>query len=289
MAMISGAGIAKAVANQLSSEEGRKNLTVIIVVSVSVPIVLISLFYYILTSPITLLKQYFSESRIEEIESLKEEYGFVDFLDDTSTYEDIEGEKIETLGGIAVVYYNQLDGRWKTSPLGQTGTIGKHGCAPTSMAMVISSLTGSEVDPIHMAAWTTSNDYFVEGTGSKHSLIPAAAEAFGLGVTSVNKSDISNIDKIVTALMSGKLVVARMGKGTFTTTGHFIVLRGMDADGKVLIADPASKKRTNMSWDFYTIWSEARGFSSSLGPFWIIQQADGTHRLPVTTDRERIK
>ena len=33
-----------------------------------------------------------------------------------------------------------------------------------------------------------------------------------------------------------------MGKGTFTSSGHFIVLRGITEQGNVLIADPKNKK-----------------------------------------------
>ena len=51
--------------------------------------------------------------------------------------------------------------------------------------------------------------------------------------------------KIVDALASGELVVAIMGPGHFTKSGHFIVLRGVTADGKILVADPASISRSN--------------------------------------------
>ncbi len=39
------------------------------------------------------------------------------------------------------------------------------------------------------------------------------------------------------ALESGKLVIAIMSAGHFTTTGHFIVLRGITEEGNVLVAD----------------------------------------------------
>ena len=39
-----------------------------------------------------------------------------------------------------------------------------------------------------------------------------------------------------------------MGPGTFTTGGHYIVLTGTRSDGKVSVADPASRKRTETKW-----------------------------------------
>jgi hypothetical protein len=48
------------------------------------------------------------------------------------------------------------------------------------------------------------------------------------------------IDIPVDSLSSGKLVVVIMGKGHFTSSGHFIVLCGVTSEGKILVADPAS-------------------------------------------------
>lgn len=48
-------------------------------------------------------------------------------------------------GETQVVYYNQLDERWKYSPYG-TDTIGGYACGPTAMAIVISSLTSETIE-----------------------------------------------------------------------------------------------------------------------------------------------
>ena len=79
----------------------------------------------------------------------------------------------------------------------------------------------------------------------------------------------SEPQRIVDALSEGKLVVAIMGKGHFTTSGHFIVLRGVQ-DGKILVADPASYKRSQKLWELSIILNEAGKRAGSGGPFWII-------------------
>ena len=167
-------------------------------------------------------------------------------------------------GETQVVYYNQLDERWADEPYGQD-KIGTHGCGPTSMSIVVSTLTGTNVDPVEMAQWSYENGYYCPGGGSYHSLIPKAAEHRGLSVD-------MNLDgeNVADALAEGKLVVAIMSKGHFTKSGHFIVLRGITADGKVLVADPASLKRSNQEWDLSLILEEARKRVGAGGPFWAI-------------------
>lgn len=156
------------------------------------------------------------------------------------------------------------DGRWADEPYGQD-KIGTHGCGPTSMSIVVSTLTGTNVDPVEMAQWSYENGYYCPGGGSYHSLIPKAAEHWGLSV------DI-NLDgeDVADALAEGKLVVAIMSKGHSTKSGHFIVLWGITTDGKVLVADPASLKRSNQEWDLSLILEEARKRVGTGGPFWAI-------------------
>lgn len=168
-------------------------------------------------------------------------------------------------GATQVVYYNQLDKRYADKPYG-TDDIGTYGCGPTCMAMVVSSLTNDTVDPVEMARWAYENGYWCSKSGSYHSLIPGAAKVWGLPVQGCGKTDGQ---RIVDALSSGKLVVAIMLKGHFTSSGHFIVLRGVE-NGKILVADPASYTRSQQAWDLSIILNEASGRAGAGGPFWII-------------------
>lgn len=169
-------------------------------------------------------------------------------------------------GETQVVYYNQLDERWKYEAYG-TDTIGGYACGPTAMSIVVSSLTSETVDPPHMAEWAYENGYWCSGNGSYHTLIPGAAEAWGLTVEGCTASEPQ---RIIDALADGKLVVALMTKGHFTSSGHFIVLRGCTADGEILVADPSSYQRSEKSWDMSIILNEASKSAGAGGPFWII-------------------
>ena len=182
------------------------------------------------------------------------------------------GNSIPSLGNVTfsdgvtpVVYYNQLDERYASQPYG-TDNIGGYGCGPTAMAIVVSSLTDDMVDPIKMAHWSYENGYWCKSSGSYHALIPAAAEEWGLPVSGCTTSEPQ---RILDALAEGKLVVAIMSEGHFTSSGHFIVLRGVK-DGQIMVADPASYKRSEQLWDLSIILNEASRRAAAGGPFWII-------------------
>lgn len=136
-----------------------------------------------------------------------------------------------------------------------------------AMAIVVSSLTDQTVDPPTMAEWAYQNGYWCSGNGSYHSLIPGAAEGFGLQWESISTDDPQ---AVVDTLASGKLIVALMSKGHFTSSGHFMVLRGVTSEGKILVADPASKKRSEQEWDISIILDEARKGAAAGGPLWAI-------------------
>lgn len=89
----------------------------------------------------------------------------------------------------------------------------------------------TSVPPGTKTAWQNTSRSSAGTPGS--SLIPNGGEHYGLTVTKIGKDS----KKLVEALESGKLVIAIMSAGHFTTTGHFIVLRGITEEGNVLVAD----------------------------------------------------
>lgn len=171
---------------------------------------------------------------------------------------------------IDLVYYSQNDARWKTEIYGGDNIIGVFGCGPTTLAMVVSSLTENQVTPETTAKWAVDNGHFCNNSGSYHSIIPKGAQNYGLASKSL-KSPTK--ETIVQELTNGKLVVVLMDRGLFTSQGHFIILRGVTAKGKILIADSQSPENSNQPWDIQTILDEAKYSASSGGPFWSIGKA----------------
>ena len=165
-----------------------------------------------------------------------------------------------------VVYYNQFDERWANLPYGRTGIISRSACGPSALAIVVSSLTSNQVTPPEVANWAAANGYYSEGSGSYRTLITEGGAHYGLTVEGIGH----DAEKLVEALSSGKLVIAIMGPGHFTNYGHFIVLRGITTDGKVLVADSGSYTRSNQQWDLRLILNEAGRSTYAGGPFWIM-------------------
>ena len=96
-----------------------------------------------------------------------------------TSYELRGGQEILTGGSVPLVYYNQGEEPWREMPFGPD-EIGGYGCGPTSMAMVVSTLTDQIVDPGQMARWAYENGYCAPGSGSYHSIVEGTAKAYGL-------------------------------------------------------------------------------------------------------------
>ena len=179
-----------------------------------------------------------------------------------------DGGEYLTGGSHELVYYDQANDAWWGKPYG-TDNIGSYGCGPTAMAMVVSTLTDTVMDPVEMAQYCVDHGYWAKGQGSYWSIVPGITEDFGLTCTSLLPEETDR-ERIINSLATGHLLVALMGPGHFTNNGHFIVLRGLTLDGSVLVADSASPDRSLTPWDLDLILEELSPKRSSGGPLWAI-------------------
>lgn len=227
-----------------------KQAYVIVSAIVMVAFSIIASITYIIKNPLSILLQYGDESWISIITQFKSETAYLSRMYGFESVDDLE----IIPGEINVIYFNQGDEPWASHPYGSSGTIKTSGCGPTSMAICISTLSNEIVDPITVADWAVDNGYRVVHSGSKRELINAAATNWGLNCEEIGKDG----QAIINALSEGKLVVALMGQGHFTEGGHYIVIRGVTEEGKILVADCASRTRTNQEWDIDILLSEVK-------------------------------
>jgi len=159
---------------------------------------------------------------------------------------DFEGSK-------AVPLFLQWDQRWGYEKYG-SDVIGITGCGPTCLAMVGYHLTGDDYyTPENMAAFAEMNGYYASGYGSSWTLISEGAVTLGFDVT-----EIPLVKKRITDnLEVGNPIILAMGKGDFTTTGHYIVLTGLQ-DGRFTVNDPNSVENSNKLWSYEQIESQIR-------------------------------
>ncbi|MGF0093693.1 lysozyme family protein [Lachnospiraceae bacterium SGI.066] len=163
--------------------------------------------------------------------------------------------------GMQIPHYLQTD--YGNIPYGG-GSIATSGCGPTSFAMVASYLTGKTITPVDAVSWC-GNSYYKPGVGTYWSYFAAAASHFGCG--SVTQTTDPN--RVLKALSEGHPVISSQSAGLFTRGGHFIVLRGVTASGKVLVNDPndsASKNYINREFD---MMSEIHATASA---YWIFDK-----------------
>lgn len=159
---------------------------------------------------------------------------------------------LETDGG-NFVYYCQAWAEYASLPYGNE-TIGSYGCGPANIAMVVSTLTARRVTPAELADCAEKWGFFVPGVGTAHGIFAKSAATYHLKLEEFD----GDAPSILERLRAGKLIICSMGKGYFSRSGHFITLRGIDAEGKILIADSLSETNTDKAFDLDFLVSQLR-------------------------------
>lgn len=215
-----------------------------------------------------------------------------DFLDQYGAYllymSDIElyGEFRGGFGGWAGDYevlpsdfirdiplFLQGDSRWGGVPYSYSnnprhGTISSSACGPTSVAMIITGLGGYNksidlngdgiIDPYEATMYSLKKGHRIYGQGTAWGYFADIGRTSGLNVSQKSTREYKDV---IEALKSGNPVVASMKPGVFTKGGHFIVLTGINEDGKIIVNDPNSTHLSNIAWDFYNpILSQSKQF-----------------------------
>ena len=180
-----------------------------------------------------------------------------------------------TGGARELFYYNQTSDLWAEGLYG-TDSISGYGCGPTAMAMVVSTLTGTPIDPVQMSQHCVDNGYWAKRQGSYRTIVQGVAEAYGLICEPLDPALLDE-DALYARLAGGDLAVALMTDGHFTKGGHFILLRGVTLGGEILVADPASRERSLIPWDLSLILEELSPSRTNGAPLWILSRAGGVH------------
>ena len=178
-----------------------------------------------------------------------------------------------TVGAGDFVFYTQWDRKsdWASIPY-WGGTIATDGCEPTAVAEIVATWRDKKITPKETAAFIKGKDAEQPaqwyGMGSR---LPEVFKNYGL-----TAKPIKSMDEAVEGLKKGGMVVlSARGTTPFTSAGHYIVLRGITADGQVLLGDPnspapggdpeASRADYNSRpWDPATINAAANGSFNSM-------------------------
>ena len=169
---------------------------------------------------------------------------------DLSAYADTEG----------VPLFLQWDRQWGYLTYGGKPAA-LTACGPVCLSMAAYYLTGDEAySPDRMIEFAGKGGYYSPGSGSKWTLISEGGVELGFEVT-----EIPLVKKrILDNLKAGNPIICAMGKGDFTTSGHFIVLVG-EQDGLLRVNDPNSIENSSKLWKFEDIEGQFRNL-------WVIEK-----------------
>lgn len=146
-------------------------------------------------------------------------------------------------GFVKPVDYKQYDKRWASIMYSSHGdakqTIKSSGCGPTSMADIVATLIDSKITPPDLAELSLKWGCRTYSSGTSWSFFPKIADKYGFGKYIKG----STLATLKACLDSGGYIVASMGKGYWTSGGHFICVWKYD-DKYIYANDPASSSRT---------------------------------------------
>lgn len=149
---------------------------------------------------------------------------------------------------------------------GEYKSVASSGCGATCLSMVIEYLTGNSAQTpqtLFEDAWQRG-DYY--GYGLSHDALDRLAQANGVTGKWIGK----DAEALRRALNEGYPVIAHMGPGQFAEEGHYILLRGLTDDGRVVMNDPNSETNTRSTFDLGQIIEE----SKTNTPFMVCRSAE---------------
>ena len=184
-------------------------------------------------------------------------------------------------------YFLQGDDRWGGTQYSATGdpsqTIASSACGPTSMAMVLRSY-GANVTPVDTAQYALDNGYRTANSGTSWGFFSSIGGKYGLST-----QQLGSAQEAVNSLQEGKPVIASMGPSTFTKGGHYIVLSGINEEGKIIVNDPGKLARSNVTYDPAVFASEGKQFwSFSKDGKGSINNVTDAGEVRVTTPKEAL-
>jgi len=143
--------------------------------------------------------------------------------------------------------FKQGDKRWGSKMYSNHNdpnqTMANSACGPTSAADIINFTRDSSIDPYDLAMMAVAWGDRTNNSGTAHTFFTHLMTPFNYPLMVATKS----IETLKKCLDAGGYAVANMGKGYWTTQGHYICIWKYDAT-YVYANDPASSSRKKQKW-----------------------------------------
>lgn len=152
-----------------------------------------------------------------------------------------------------VPLFLQWDKRWGYDDYGGE-CIARAGCGPTCLSMAYVYLSGNtDMNPRAVADFAVEQGYRTE-EGTSWDLWIQGAAALGLSGRQIALDE----QRMKSSLDEGAVIICSMRPGDFTTTGHFILIRGYDGTG-FFVNDPNSRANSKKIWEYETLEPQIKG------------------------------
>lgn len=196
--------------------------------------------------------QDFSEELQELLEKNEETRDYVENYPNRTQYSNQVIDLTEDFTAGEIPLLMQWDKRWGYNAYGDS-MIGLAGCGPLCLNMAYLYFTEDlTMTPRKMAEFVQDGGYHT-AEGTSWSLWTEGVSKLGL-----EGSELSLDENVMQrALDTGGLIVCSMRPGDFTTTGHFILIRGYGKDG-FYVNDPNRRSTSGKVWSFDALRSQIK-------------------------------
>ena len=214
-------------------------------------------------------------------------------------YINISNKKEEPVNMVKPVDYKQYDSRWKNIKYDKSNgrsTIGSAGCGTTCSAMVLATLVDSNITPVETSAWSLANGYKYPSGGTYYSYFVNQFKVYNIPCKQLNTVNLRTQSRANSllyhneakkALEDGNLVIACMGEGNWTSSGHYILLYKYE-NGYVYINDPASTKASRLKNTFDLVCKQVKYWWTIEVPNKKVEEVKTTYKITATNAVEDI-
>lgn len=134
------------------------------------------------------------------------------------------------------VYYSQNDPQWQRDGM----PVAAAGCGPTSIAMILATITGEDISPLDVAYYAQEEGAWGGGGGLSWHFFDRIEPKWGVKARSIGTDYAAGTE----ALKAGKFLVLSGSGGNpppfcQCSGGHLVAARGITDDGRWIVANPA--------------------------------------------------
>ncbi len=151
------------------------------------------------------------------------------FYEQVDQFEPEEGWQPSPEGVPEVPLYKQTDPRWGYKDYSCGTTIAGAGCGPTSLAMILSYYTGSEIFPDEIAALSLKYGHRVCGHGTAPTLFSDTRILHGVKGSYDSNNSMKGWEEVLKKINYGPIIIS-VGPSIFTGGTHYIVLKAKIGD-----------------------------------------------------------